>query len=320
MITILLRQKNEIMSRKSLINELQLRSLRSLNTLVENKQTYNFKNCELDIYETHTSVKNVSLKFGNIAFTSMIRGKKELMIAGKSEKFDYLPGESVIMLPGEEMIIDFPEANTQPSQCMALSISNDFIKDTADYLNGNFPKADEKSDWKLLNDHFYLFNSPSLTSATNNILRIAMENNSAKDFITDLALKELLIRIMQTQARKFLEINYLQYRNNNRFGAVIDYIKNNIHDKISIDNLAKRAYMSKSGFFRSFKREFGISPNHFILQERIEKAKSLLQRFTSIAETAYQTGFSDANYFIKAFKEIEGITPKHFQKSLIIQN
>ncbi|HEY0298329.1 MAG TPA: helix-turn-helix domain-containing protein [Arachidicoccus sp.] len=299
-----------------LLNPLQLSPINSLNTLVECRKSYSFNNCELDIYETHTSVKNVSLKFRNFAFTSMICGKKELKIADKSEKFEYLPGESVIMLPGEEMIIDFPEADRQPSQCMALSISNDFIKNTVDFLNGNMPKVDTDSQWKFSDEHFYLFNSASLSSATNNILRIAMENNSAKDFISDLALKELLIRIMQTQARKFFETNFLKLSSSNRFAAVIDFIKNNIQNKISIELLAKKSYMSKSNFFRAFKQEFGVSPNHFILQERIDKAKTLLQNYTPISETAYQTGFSDTNYFIKAFKELEGITPKHFQKNV----
>ncbi|ANI90155.1 AraC family transcriptional regulator [Arachidicoccus ginsenosidimutans] len=308
------------MSRKALLKPLQLSPVRTLDTLVESRKRYSFRDCELDIYETHTSVKNVSLKFSDFAFTSMIRGKKELKITDKSEKFEYLPGESVIMLPGEEMLIDFPEADTQPSQCLALSISKDFIKNTVDYLNGNFPKADNESQWKFSDEHFYLFNSASLSSATNNILRIATEDNSAKDFITDLALKELLIRIMQTQARKFFETNYLQYKNSNRFAAVIDYIKNNIHDKISMDLLAKKSYMSKSNFFRAFKQEFGISPNRFILQERIDKAKMLLQNYTPISETAFQTGFSDTNYFIKAFKDVEGITPKCFQRNVNRKN
>lgn len=307
------------MKRKSLLDPLKLRTIKDLNSLVENKKSYTYNNCELDIYETHTSVQNVSLKFNNFAFTGMIRGKKELRIANKSEKFEYLPGESLIMLPGEEMIIDFPEADTSPSQCIALSIDSNFIKSTVDYLNGNFPKIDIDSQWKFSDECFYLFNSPSLSSATNNILRIAVENNSAKDFMTDLALKELLIRIMQTQARKFFEMNYLQYKEVNRFAAIVDHIKSNIREKISMDGLAKLAYMSKSNFFRAFKQEFGISPNHFILQERIVQAKSLLQNQLPVAEAAYQTGFSDANYFIKAFKEVEGVTPKHFQKELLVK-
>ncbi|MCK7555783.1 AraC family transcriptional regulator [Chitinophaga sedimenti] len=166
---------------------------------------------------------------------------------------------------------------------------------------------------------FFLFNSPSLSAATNNILRIAIENNSAKDYMTDLALKELLIRIMQTQARKYFETNFLKDKSVNRFAAIVDYIRNNLREKISMEGLAKQAYMSKSNFFRAFKQEFGISPNNFILQERIGQAKSLLRHQLPVTEAAYQTGFSDANYFIKAFKDVEGVTPKHYQRELLLK-
>lgn len=62
-----------------------------------------------------------------------------------------------------------------------------------------------------------------------------------------------------------------------------------------------------------FKDEFGTSPNDFILQERINKAKELLASQNSIKETAYQTGFSDTNYFTRVFKQLVGVTPKSYQ-------
>lgn len=51
----------------------------------------------------------------------------------------------------------------------------------------------------------FSFNNKSLASATNNIMRIAMDDNSQKDIMADFALKELLIRLMQTQARSMVE-------------------------------------------------------------------------------------------------------------------
>src|SRR5258708_3167224 len=256
---------------------------------LENKKTYSLNRCELNIYETNASMTNVSLKFQNFSFTSMIRGRKEVRLTNKSNKFEYLPGESIVVLPGEEMTIDFPESDHQSTQSLAIAISDDFIKNTLDYLNGNMPKLDENSSWRFLNEHFYLFSSESLSYATSNLMHIVMENNSAKDFISDLALKELLIRIMQTQARSFFENNYFIFKNSNRFAAVIDFIKNNIHEKISVDTLARIAYMSKSNFFRAFKQELGMAPNAYILQERIHRAKLLLRKFAPISDTAFQT-------------------------------
>ncbi len=289
-----------------------------LHNLVENKTTYSLKDCEFSIYETHRSAFDVKLNFENLSFTAMLRGKKMMKLDGKTEYFEYLPGESVLVAPGETMVIDFPEADENPSQCVSLSFNPDFVESALQYLNFSAPKVDESNSWELQQDEYFLFNTPSLASATNNIMRIAMDDNSHKDVMADFALKELLIRLMQTQGRNLVEKNLL--KNKSRIGFVVNYIRENLHQKLSIENIAKMAYISKSNFFKMFKQELGISPNEFILQERINKAKELLQNQESIKEVAFQTGFTDTNYFTRVFKQFEGTTPKSFQmKTLILQ-
>ncbi len=288
-----------------------------LSNLVENKTTFTLKDCEFSIYETHRSAFDVKLNFENLAFTGMLRGKKMMKLDGKTDYFEYLPGESVLVAPGETMVIDFPEADEDPSQCVSLSFNPDFVENALDYLNLKSPKVDESSNWSISKDEYYLFNTPSLASATNNIMRIAMDDNSHKDVMADFALKELLIRLMQTQGRNLVEKNLVKTKS--RIGFVVDYIKKNLHQKLSIDAIAKMAYVSKSNFFKMFKEELGISPNEFILQERISRAKELLQSQESIKEVAFQTGFTDTNYFTRVFKQHEGTTPKSFQnKTLFI--
>ena len=65
-----------------------------------------------------------------------------------------------------------------------------------------------------------------------------------------------------------------------------------------------------------FKYELGTSPNEYILQQRIKRAKELLKENQSIKEVAFATGFSDTNHLIKTFKTFEGITPKNYQRNL----
>ncbi|OCA74819.1 helix-turn-helix domain-containing protein [Chryseobacterium arthrosphaerae] len=296
---------------KILLNTPELRKENQLLSLVENQTKFNLNNCEFSIYETHKAAFGVKLHFENIAFTAMLRGKKHMKLDNKTGYFDYFPGESILVAPGETMVIDFPEADNTPTQCISLSLNPDFIENSLNYLNYNLPKVDESSQWNIQLDEYFLFNNQALASATNNIMRIAMDDNSQKDIMADFALKELLIRLMQTQARSMVEKNIV--KNRSRIGFVVDYIKRNLHQKLSIDSIAKLAYVSKSNFFKMFKDEFGTSPNDFILQERINKAKELLASQNSIKETAYQTGFSDTNYFTRVFKQLVGVTPKSYQ-------
>ncbi|WP_278352090.1 AraC family transcriptional regulator [Chryseobacterium gleum] len=302
---------------KILLNTPELHKENQLLSLVENQTKFNLNNCEFNIYETHKAAFDVKLHFENIAFTAMLRGKKHMKLDNKTSYFDYYPGESILVAPGETMVIDFPEADETPTQCISLNLNPDFIEDSLNYLNYHLPKVDEASQWNIQLDEYFLFNNKALASATNNIMRIAMEDNSQKDIMADFALKELLIRLMQTQARSMVEKNIV--KNKSRIGFVVDYIKRNLHQKLSIDSIAKLAYVSKSNFFKMFKDELGTSPNDFILQERINRAKELLASQTSIKETAFQTGFSDTNYFTRVFKQLEGVTPKSYQDRMVIK-
>jgi len=299
---------------KYLLDTPELIKENKLLNIVENQTKFNLNNCEFSIYETHKAAFDVKLHFDNIAFTAMLRGKKHMKLDNKTNYFDYFPGESILVAPGETMVIDFPEADETPTQCISLSLNPEFIEDSLNYLNYSLPKVDETSQWNIQLDEYFLFNNQALASATNNIMRIAMDDNSQKDIMADFALKELLIRLMQTQARSMVVKNMV--KNKSRIGFVVDYIKKNLHQKLSIDSIARLAYVSKSNFFRMFKDELGTSPNEFILQERINRAKELLADQNSIKETAYQTGFSDTNYFTRVFKQLEGTTPKNYQNKI----
>lgn len=296
----------------------QLTRAHQLESLVENQTKFSLNNCEFSIYETHQSAYNVKLHFEYLGFTGMLRGRKWMKLEGKTDFFEYLPGESVLVAPGETMAIDFPDADRDATQCVSLTLSPEFVQESLDHLNYHNAKVDDDSSWNISMNEFYLLNNRELASATNNIMRVAMDSHSFKDVIADFALKELLIRLMQTQARNLVEKNTL--KNKSRIGFVADYIKKNLHQKLSIDAIAKMAYVSKSNFFKMFKQELGLSPNEYIIQERIKKAKELLIQQNSVSEAAYSTGFSDTNYFIRVFKQMEGVTPKIFQSKKLFIN
>jgi len=95
---------------------------------------------------------------------------------------------------------------------------------------------------------------------------------------------------------------------------IVQFIRSNLNEKITLQDLVNEACMSKTSFYRYFKREVGISPNDFIIQERIKKAKILLKDTSiQVNQVGYESGFDDSNYFIRAFKKQEGLTPKQFR-------
>ena len=86
----------------------------------------------------------------------------------------------------------------------------------------------------------------------------------------------------------------------------------------NLKTLAKKLNMSVSSLCHLFKRETGVSPIHYAMEQRLEKALILLadQHF-SIADIAGETGFSDRYHFSKAFKSYYGTTPAQMRKTLV---
>ncbi|WP_293300822.1 AraC family transcriptional regulator [Pedobacter sp. UBA4863] len=293
------------------LNLVPLSNQKNLSTLVENRSSFTLEKCELNIFETYQEAYQVPLTFNDFVIASMLRGKK-VMHLDKVREFDYLPGESVIVPALETMRIDFPDASdATPTQCIALAIDQVQIKQTINYLNEYFPKESNNDLWELSYDEYHFYNNEEIAALINKLIKVCADTSSAKDVLADLTLKELLVRIIQTQNLMVMQGGNF---NNNPLAYVIGYIKSNLGEKISVDSLSEKACMSKATFYRLFRKELGVSPNDFILAEKIKKAKELLMHpDTKISAISYELGFSDANYFIRAFKKVVGTTPGNYQ-------
>lgn len=91
---------------------------------------------------------------------------------------------------------------------------------------------------------------------------------------------------------------------------MIDYIKNNYEEKISISDLSKDLAYSESMLNRKFKKEVHITFNEYLNRYRINKAIDLLKNSDyNITEIAYMCGYSSAKYFARVFKKYLGMSP-----------
>lgn len=290
-----------------------------LQTLIENRSVHTMSHCEFNLFETHRQSERVSLTFGSLTFTAMLRGKKVMHLFNGRNNFEYVPGESVIVPENEEMVIDFPEATPEnPTQCIALVIDRQKVQETLDMLNEHHAKVEAHDEWAINTERFHLQNTHAMTGAIDRLVYISQEQHKAKDILANFALQELLIRLMQTQARSVILDNYGRYLTTHRFAAVVEYIKDHLTEALTIERLSAVAYMSQSHFFRSFKQEFGISPMEYIIQERLELAKKYLAAPTAtVTDACFRSGFNSVNYFCTLFKKHEGVSPKAYRQTII---
>lgn len=297
------------------IQHIDLTHPKYLQTLVENRQVFNMENCELNVFESYQQAYLVPLTFNDLVITSMVRGKKVMHLPG-DKPFDYLPGETVIVPANETMEIDFPEAQQDnPTQCIALAVDRHYIHNTLDYLNEYYNTRDHEHSWELQFNQYHFQNDNEVSELINKLIRICTSGSIVKNIYADLNLKELLIRLVQSQYLQQVSKDSVTNSNSGRLQFILDYIRNHVTDKIMVDDLSVKAHMNRSAFFKLFKDQFGITPVEYINRERIRIAKYLLSGSDlSVTEISWQSGFNDANYFVRLFKKTEGITPGAYRE------
>ena len=307
------------MGRRNLIHKIDLTPPKQLQTLVENRRVFNLNNCELNIYESYQKAFGVPLTFSDLVITSMVTGKKVMHLANQPD-FAYLPGETVILPANQPMVIDFPEStHTNPTQCIALMVNSAYVRATMEYLNSCYNSGnDDNHEWNIDFSQYHFSNDAEIAETINKIIRNCSSGDKAKNIYADLSLKELLIRLVQSQYLKRVEMDKNDKKNFSRQHFLLDYIHGHLTEKLGVDSLSRKAYMSRNEFFKWFRQQFGISPLEYINRERIKLAKQILgSQNTTVTETAYQCGFTDVNYFVRLFKKSEGITPGTFKEYVL---
>ncbi|MGL1892969.1 MAG: AraC family transcriptional regulator [Spirochaetaceae bacterium] len=91
-----------------------------------------------------------------------------------------------------------------------------------------------------------------------------------------------------------------------------DLLRENLDQKISLEEISNVVGLSKYHFLRVFKKNTGTSPHIYRMQKRIEKAKVHLLEGKPLIQIALETGFSDQSHLSNKFREYTGATPKQY--------
>ena len=97
-------------------------------------------------------------------------------------------------------------------------------------------------------------------------------------------------------------------------GATIE--KSNMFEAITVEDLAKALYISRSHLSTIFKQKTGENLSQFIMRQKIEEAKKLLKTSKKSAiDIAFYLGFSSQSHFSRTFKEYVHMTPNEYRHS-----
>ena len=97
-----------------------------------------------------------------------------------------------------------------------------------------------------------------------------------------------------------------------------DFLFENCQRNISSLELEQVSGLDRFVLARQFRSEFGTSPHRFLIMRRLEHARQLMSKGTSLVETAATVGFADQSHLSRHFKKTFGVTPGKWVNALTV--
>lgn len=98
-------------------------------------------------------------------------------------------------------------------------------------------------------------------------------------------------------------------------GRVIQTMRDNLGEQLTIDDMARTAMFSKFHFSRSFQRVTGVSPGRFLSALRLQEAKRLLVSTSlTVTDISHRIGYNSVGTFSSRFRDSVGVSPTTYRQ------
>lgn len=202
--------------------------------------------------------------------------------------------EGVCIFPNKDLLNEVAQARQVSAEAL---LDNPFDQDVINIIHNQFSYSENRTG-KLLMEQL-----PSIT-------QLNQANKEDFDF------EQFYLRLAESMIDDQLELegklkNIASVRKATkeelyrRIATARDFVEDNFTQKISLDDLAQEAFLSKYHFTRTFKSFFQLSPYQYLLKLRLHKAKELLSLNYSYNEVSHLIGFSDGKNLRKAIKKMD---------------
>ena len=96
---------------------------------------------------------------------------------------------------------------------------------------------------------------------------------------------------------------------------ILEYIDNNINNRITIDDISNKFYYNRFYIMKLFKREIGIPISIYINSVRVYNSTKLIRNGNySMLMVGLSNGFYSLEYFSEMFKKTIGVSPLKYKK------
>lgn len=284
--------------------------------LIENRVSVAGENAELSIYDTYFPAEKVALSSSHVLYCGMVTGRK-IMHGATPSPCEFRPRESFILAPEQTVYIDFPEARADmPTTCMTVEIRKQLVERVCDRLNAGQPKPSDLDSWRYVPRALHVRHSQETQALLDRLIQLFCDDHADRDALIDLALNELVVRMLRTQSRELL-IEESRHGKTNGHGldAALRWLRNNLASPLDSNQLAREACMSRAQLYRQFKNEIGCTPGKYQQRLRLEDACERLRHGSaSITQICFDLGFRNLSHFTHCFTAAKGEPPSRYRR------
>ena len=223
----------------------------------------------------------------------------------KTERYQIQPGDIIIVPPGvshQPILTDLQNGNYRR---YVLWLSPLFMKGVMPlFPNYDFSKPrllrTFGTKWAVLKDKFHA-----------GILESEQKRPGWNAFVYGNTLELVTMLYRATVDKKSMQ---LKSEKPELLENILTFIESNLAKTLSLDNIGKRFFVSRSTISNTFRKEMGISFYQYVTQRRLVAAKNLILENIPMEIIAGEVGFSDYSSFYRAFKSEYGISPRQFRE------
>ena len=162
--------------------------------------------------------------------------------------------------------------------------------------------------------YFFTFDlNAGLTALFEEMYRLSAAYETRSEPRLSALLYEILVTLLQNSEPLHGSVP-LEIRHSIRRTA--DLIHKECERPWTLESMSRLAGYSSYHFLRLFRSIMGKTPNRYLSECRLARAKLLLvSTELPVEQIALQTGFHQSSYFIKVFKQAEGLPPSQYRRS-----
>lgn len=151
------------------------------------------------------------------------------------------------------------------------------------------------------------------------IYRESKTKGEGYEIAVSILIKKILLTLLRSDARKLL--NHKDDTEILRLKPALDYIEQNINEKIQVEDASKIINISYYYFVKYFKKVMGMSFTEYVNYRKIKRAERiLLTRDISISQVGETIGMPNMAHFYKTFRKYNDCSPSEFRKKMLNWN